>query len=74
MDYLEFLDEHAERKRFVKEFLEGKDSACEVDMDSEVLPLFYPEDYKADNSGMNVVLLNHDKHPPERFWYATETL
>jgi hypothetical protein len=43
-------------------------------MDSEVLPLFYPEDYKADNSGMNVVLLNHDKHPPERFWYTTETL
>jgi hypothetical protein len=44
-------------------------------MDSEVLPhLFYPDDYKTNISGANVVLLNQNKHPPEGFWYTTETL
>jgi hypothetical protein len=75
MDYLDFWDEHCERKRFVDDFLEGKNYASEVDMDSEVLPrLFYPDDYKTNISGANVVLLDHNKHPPEGFWYTTETL
>jgi hypothetical protein len=36
--------------------------------------LFYPEDYKTGNTGINVVLLNDGKHPPEGLWFTTETL
>jgi hypothetical protein len=75
MDYLDFLDEFGDRKQFAEEYTESRDYATEVDMDSRVLPrFFYPEIYKKESQIAHLVLIDHNNHPPERFWYTTETL
>jgi hypothetical protein len=74
-DYLDFFDEFEDRKQFVGEYTESRDCITGVDMDSHVLPrFFYPEVYKKESQIVQLVFIDDNNHPPERFWNRSETL